>query len=54
MSAKTANVSNATFKDREKPQEVRKANILAARGMLHAKMSMQLAFNSSIHNLEMY
>ena len=28
----SGNVSNATFKDREKPQEVRKGNILAARG----------------------
>lgn len=33
MSSKgSGNVSNNTFKDREKPQEVRKANILAARG----------------------
>lgn len=31
--APSATPSNATFKDKEKPQEVRKANIVAARGM---------------------
>ncbi|CDO56346.1 hypothetical protein DV451_001853 [Geotrichum candidum] len=37
MSSKgSGNVSNNTFKDREKPQEVRKANILAARAVADA------------------
>lgn len=26
--------SNSTFRDKEKPQEVRKSNIIAARGMI--------------------
>ena len=34
MSAKIP--SNATFKDKEKPQEVRKANIIAARSVADA------------------